>query len=137
MGTEKGNNINGVQILKQRVAKDYRRGSERQHLLHQMKGYNVTTVPYFVAFTMETTMMTIITAIARPMMMRIFISFHHIFFLTLFAPRRKPCADTARLSVLSCSESNLSPLSATLVMLSLIISTVSSICAWIAAVFAF
>lgn len=28
----------------------------------------------------------------------IFISFHHICFLTRFAPRRKPCADWARLS---------------------------------------
>lgn len=53
---------------------------------------------------------------------------------TRFAPRRKPCADTARLSVLSCSWSSRSPLSATFVMLSLIIPTVSSICCWIAAV---
>ena len=38
--------------------------------------------------------------------------------------------------VLSCSESNLSPLSATFVMFSLIMPTVSSICACMAAVFA-
>lgn len=73
---------------------------------------------------------------------------------TRFAPRRKPCAETARLSaqrqsvriadgatlhdapVLSCSESRRSPRSATLVMLSRMMPTVSSIWAWMAAVFA-
>ena len=104
---------------------------------------------------------------------------------TRFAPRRKPCADTARLSiegrkhdpisqlahtaararrwgatlaqspprsqplcrnrsradirnyepVLSCSWSSLSPRSATFVMFSRMMPTVSSICCWIAAVF--
>ncbi len=44
---------------------------------------------------------------------------------------------TKDLPVLSCSESSLSPRSATLVMFSLIMPTVSSICAWMAAVFAF
>lgn len=73
-------------------------------------------------------------------------------FLTRLAPRRNPCAETAKLSaamsvnpntsikykpVLSCSESSRSPLSATLVMFSLIMPTVSSICAWMAAVFGF
>lgn len=82
---------------------------------------------YLVALTMEKTMMKMMTATATPMMMRIFISFHHMFFRTLFAPLRKPCADTARLSVLSCNESSLSPLSATFVIFSLMIPTVSSI----------
>ena len=58
----------------------------------------------------------------------IFISFHHMSFLTRLAPRRKPCALIARLSVLFSIESNLSPRSATLLILSLMIPTVSSIC---------
>ena len=37
--------------------------------------------------------------------MRIFMSFHHICLRTLLAPRRKPCADWARLSVLFWRES--------------------------------
>lgn len=57
----------------------------------------------------------------------IFKSFHHICFLTLFAPLLKPWAETAKLSALSSIEVNLSPRSATLLMLSLIIPTVSSI----------
>lgn len=60
--------------------------------------------------------------------MRIFISFHHMSFLTRLAPRRNPWALMARLSVLFSIESNRSPLSATLLMLSLMIPTVSSIC---------
>jgi len=79
-------------------------------------------------------MMTMMMAIATPMMIRIFMSFHHIFLRTRLAPRLNPCADTARLSVLSCSWSSRSPRSATFVMLSLMIPTVSSICCWIAAV---
>jgi hypothetical protein len=67
---------------------------------------------------------------------RTFISFHHIFFRTRLAPRLNVCALMARLSVLSWSESSRSPLSATLVMFSLMIPTVSSICCWMAAVFA-
>lgn len=58
----------------------------------------------------------------------IFISFHHISFLTRLAPLLNPCALIAKLSVLFSIESNLSPRSATLLMLSLIIPTVSSIC---------
>src|SRR5271168_2300236 len=75
----------------------------------------------------------------------IFISFHHICFLTLFAPRLNPCALTARLSVFDSSESRRSPRSATLLILSRMMptyckphteerDTVSSICCWIAAV---
>lgn len=60
--------------------------------------------------------------------MRIFMSFHHICFRTLLAPRRNPWADTARLSVLSCSESNRSPRCETLLIFSRITPTVSSIC---------
>lgn len=60
--------------------------------------------------------------------MRIFMSFHHICFRTRFAPRLKPCAETARLSVLSCSESRRSPRWETLLMFSRITPTVSSIC---------
>jgi hypothetical protein len=37
--------------------------------------------------------------------MRIFMSFHHICLRTRLAPLRKPWADWARLSVLSCRES--------------------------------
>ena len=59
--------------------------------------------------------------------MRIFMSFHHICFRTRFAPRRKPWADTARLSVLSCRESSRAPRSETLLILSRIIPTVLSI----------
>lgn len=62
-------------------------------------------------------------------------SFHHICFLTRFAPLLNPCADCARLSVLSCNVSNLSPRSATLLMFSRMMPTVSSICACMAAVF--
>jgi hypothetical protein len=60
--------------------------------------------------------------------MRIFMSFHHICFRTRLAPLLKPCADTARLSVLSCSESSRSPLWDTLLMFSRMTPTVSSIC---------
>jgi hypothetical protein len=59
--------------------------------------------------------------------MRIFMSFHHICLRTRLAPRRKPWADCARLSVLSCSESRRAPRSETLLMLSRIIPTVLSI----------
>jgi hypothetical protein len=59
--------------------------------------------------------------------MRIFMSFHHICLRTRLAPLRKPCAETARLSVLSCSESRRAPRSDTLLMLSLMIPTVLSI----------
>ena len=56
------------------------------------------------------------------------IPFHHICLRTLLAPRRKPCADTARLSVLSWRESRRSPRWETLLMFSRITPTVSSIC---------
>lgn len=59
--------------------------------------------------------------------MRIFMSFHHICLRTRFAPLRNPCADTARLSVLSCRESRRAPRSETLLMLSRMIPTVLSI----------
>lgn len=62
--------------------------------------------------------------------MRIFISFHHICLRTRLAPLRKPWADTARLSVLSCSESRRAPRSETLLMLSRIMPTVLSISWW-------
>lgn len=71
------------------------------------------------------TMSKIMTA--AMMHIRIFMSFHHICFLTRLAPRRNPCAETARLSVLSCSESKRSPRSETLLMLSRMIPTVLSI----------
>ena len=48
-------------------------------------------------------------------------------FRTLFAPRRKPCADCAKLSVLSCNESRRAPRSDTLLILSLMMPTVLSI----------
>lgn len=57
----------------------------------------------------------------------IFISFHHICFLTLLAPRLNPCAETARLSVLSCRLSRRSPRSETLLMLLRMTLTVESI----------
>jgi len=77
----------------------------------------------------EGTMITIKRTIMPTMIqILIFMSFHHICFLTLFAPLRKPCADTARLSVLSCNASRRSPRCETLFMLSLITPTVSSIC---------
>lgn len=56
------------------------------------------------------------------------LTFHHICLRTLFAPRRNPCAETARLSVLSWRESNLSPRCETLLMFSRMTPTVSSIC---------
>jgi len=59
--------------------------------------------------------------------MRIFMSFHHICLRTRLAPLRKPWADTARLSVLSCSESRRAPRSETLLMLSRMMPTVLSI----------
>jgi hypothetical protein len=55
------------------------------------------------------------------------LSFHHICLRTRLAPLRKPWADTARLSVLSCSESRRAPRSETLLMLSRMIPTVLSI----------
>ena len=58
---------------------------------------------------------------------RIFMSFHHICLRTRLAPRRKPCADTARLSVLSCRESRRSPRSETPIMFERIARIVSSI----------
>lgn len=75
--------------------------------------------------TMITTRSTI-TQIAKHT--RIFISFHHICLRTRLAPRRKPWADTARLSVLSWRESRRSPRWETLLMFSRITPTVSSIC---------
>lgn len=39
------------------------------------------------------------TTIPIPMRIFIFVSFHHIAFRTLLAPLRKPCAETARLSL--------------------------------------
>lgn len=59
--------------------------------------------------------------------MRIFMSFHHICFRTRFAPRRKSCAEWARLSVLSCKESKCSPRLETCLMLSRMMPTVLSI----------
>jgi hypothetical protein len=59
--------------------------------------------------------------------MRIFMSFHHICLRTRLAPLRKPWADTARLSVLSCRESRRAPRSETLLMLSRMMPTVLSI----------
>jgi hypothetical protein len=59
--------------------------------------------------------------------MRIFMSFHHICLRTRLAPLLKPCAETARLSVLSCSESRRAPRSETLLMLSRMMPTVLSI----------
>lgn len=59
--------------------------------------------------------------------MRIFMSFHHICLRTRLAPFRKPWADTARLSVLSWSESRRAPRSETLLMLSRMMPTVLSI----------
>lgn len=57
----------------------------------------------------------------------IFMSFHHICFLTLLAPRLNPCAETARLSVLSCRLSRRSPRSETLLILLRMTLTVESI----------
>jgi hypothetical protein len=65
--------------------------------------------------------------------MRIFMSFHHICLRTRLAPRRKPWADWARLSVLSWSESRRAPRSETLLMLSRMMPTVLSI-SWCASV---
>lgn len=59
--------------------------------------------------------------------MRIFMSFHHICLRTRLAPRRKPWAETARVSVLSCRESRRAPRSETLLMLSRMMPTVLSI----------
>ena len=67
------------------------------------------------------------TTIPTMMQIRIFMSFHHICFLTLLAPRRKPCADTAKLSVLSWRLSRRSPRSETLLMLLRMTLTVESI----------
>jgi len=90
------------------------------------------------AYRVATTAGTIITMrstmIPTIKHMRIFISFHHICFRTLFAPLLNPWAETARLSVLSCNESSRSPLCDTLLMFSRITPTVSSICACRAAV---
>jgi hypothetical protein len=58
---------------------------------------------------------------------RIFMSFHHICLRTLLAPLRKPWAETARLSVLSCRVSSRVPRSDTLLMLSRMMPTVLSI----------
>ena len=49
-------------------------------------------------------------------------------FLTRFAPLRNPCAEVARLSVLSWRESSLSPRCETLLIFSRMTPTVSSIC---------
>ena len=76
----------------------------------------------------EGTMMTtskMMTQITRHT--RIFMSFHHICLRTRLAPRRKPCADTARLSVLSWRESRRSPRSETPIMFDRIARIVSSI----------
>lgn len=86
-------------------------------------------------WTTRGTMITIkITMIPITIHNLIFISFHHICFLTLLAPLLKPWALTAKLSALSWIESNLSPLSATLLRLSLMISTVSLTCCCISSV---
>jgi hypothetical protein len=61
------------------------------------------------------------------MQIRIFMSFHHICLRTRLAPRRKPCADVARLSVLSCRASRRSPRCEALFRLSCIWRTVLSI----------
>ena len=50
-------------------------------------------------------------------------TFHHICFRTRFAQRLNPWADTAKLSVFDSRESNLSPRSATLLILSFIMPT--------------
>lgn len=54
---------------------------------------------------------------------RIFMSFHHICFRTLLAPRLNPCADVAKLSVLSCNLLIFSPRSEALTRLDRIWST--------------
>ena len=79
---------------------------------------------------MGTMMMASRTMMPTMSHMRIFMSFHHICLRTRFAPLRKPWADWARLSVLSCSESRRAPLSETLLMLSRMIPTVLSISWW-------
>lgn len=73
--------------------------------------------------------MMMISRMMMPMIRHIliFISFHHICFLTLLAPRLKPCADVAKLSVLSCKLSRRSPRSETLLMLLRMTLTVESI----------
>jgi hypothetical protein len=76
----------------------------------------------------EGTMMTINRMMMPTMMqIRIFMSFHHICLRTRLAPRRKPCADVARLSVLSCRASRRSPRCEALFRLSCIWRTVLSI----------
>lgn len=50
------------------------------------------------ALTIGTTMMMIRTQIPTAIMTRIFMSFHHICLRTRLALRRKPWADTAKLS---------------------------------------
>lgn len=50
---------------------------------------------------MGTTMMMMSTAIPIPIMIRILMSFHHICLRTRLAPRRKPCAEAARVSAKS------------------------------------
>lgn len=74
-----------------------------------------------------TMMMTSKTMMPMIRHILIFMSFHHICFLTLLAPRLKPCAETARLSVLSCRLSRRSPRSETLLMLLRMTLTVESI----------
>jgi hypothetical protein len=79
----------------------------------------------------EGTMMTINKMMMPTMMqIRIFMSFHHICLRTRLAPRRKPCADVARLSVLSCRASRRSPRCEALFRLSCIWRTVLSISYW-------
>ncbi len=85
-------------------------------------GQGQNNIPAGTIMTMRRTMIPTIKH------MRIFMSFHHICFRTLFAPLRKPWAETARLSVLSRRESSRSPLCDTLLMFSRITPTVSSIC---------
>jgi hypothetical protein len=81
----------------------------------------------------EGTMMTINRMMMPTMMqIRIFMSFHHICLRTRLAPRRKPCADVARLSVLSCRASRRSPRCEALFRLSCIWRTVLSISYWYA-----
>ena len=79
----------------------------------------------------EGTMITINRMMMPTMMqIRIFMSFHHICLRTRLAPRRKPCADVARLSVLSCRASRRSPRCEALFRLSCICRTVLSISCW-------
>jgi len=86
------------------------------------------------ASIIEMTVKVTTTAIARPTIKRIFISFHHISLCTRCAERRKACAAIARLSVLDSKDSKVSPRAAALRRFSLIMPTASSTCACTAAI---